>query len=91
MSFAPSLTKRLTDIAAASLPQPETTTLVGGCASAATRRCAALRLRTYETRIQLSAIEARQGNHSHRSLRVLGASLVLATLAMIGVALTLRQ
>ncbi len=87
MSFPPSSSLRRPGLDSA---RPQPTTLVGGCTPAATRRCAALRERTHEPRIQLSAIEARQGDHSYHSLRVLGASLVLATLAMIGVALTLQ-
>jgi hypothetical protein len=74
-------------IAAASLPLPQPTALDGGYAPAVGRRGAA-HLRKHETRFQLTAIESRQGDHSYRSLYVLGASLALATLAMIGVALT---
>jgi hypothetical protein len=77
-------------IAAASLPLPQPTTLDGGYAPAAGRRGAALRLRKHETRFELTAIESRQGDHSYRSLYVLGASLALATLAMIGVALAFQ-
>ena len=89
MSFSPSILS-YRSVSSASMPLPESTALAGGCAPAATGRCAAFRLRTYETRIQLSAIEARQGDHSRRSLCVLGASLVLATLAMTGVKLTFQ-
>ena len=47
-----------------------------------------LRLREHDTRTALSATESCQGELSYRSLYVLGASLALATLAMLGVALT---
>ena len=75
-------------MASASLPLSQPTTLVGGNVPAVARQSAALRPRKHEARIELTAIESRQGDHSYRSLYVLGASFALATLAMIGVALT---
>jgi len=89
MSIPPSLSL---GIASASLPRPQPTILPvrGGCASRAKIRCAASRLREPETRTELSATESCQGELSYRSLYVLGASLALATLAMLGVALTIQ-
>ena len=92
MSNSLSLSLSRAGIASASLPRPQPTTLPirGGCASGAKIRCAASRLREHDTRTELSATESCQGELSYRSLYVLGASLALATLAMIGVALTFQ-
>ena len=90
MSIPPSLSLRRAGIASASLPRPEPTTTRGGCASGAKIRCAACRLREHDTRTVLSAAESYQGELSYGSLYVLAASLTLATLAMIGVALTIQ-
>jgi hypothetical protein len=92
MSIQPSFSPRRSVVSSASLPRPKPATLAirGGCAPAAKSRCAAVRLRKLDTRIVLSATEARQGELSYRSLYVLGASLALATLAMIGVALAFQ-
>ena len=92
MSIPPSLSSRRAGVASASLPRPQPTTLPirGGCASGAKVRCAASRMREHDTRTALSATESCQGELSYRSLYVLGASLALATLAMLGVALTIQ-
>jgi hypothetical protein len=92
MSIQPSLSPRRSVVFSASLPRPKPTTFAirGGCAPAAERRCAALRLRNLNTRIVLTATEARQGELSYRSLYVLVASLTLATLVMIGIALAFQ-
>ena len=92
MSIPLSLSLRRAGIASASLPRPQPTTLPtrGGCASGAKIRCAACRSREHDTRTVLSAAESYQGELSYGSLYVLAASLTLATLAMIGVALTIQ-
>jgi hypothetical protein len=92
MSIQPSFSPRRSVVSSASLPRPKPTTLAIRCGSApaAESRCAALRLRKLDTRIVLTATEARQGELSYRSLYVLVASLTLATLAMIGIALTFQ-
>ena len=73
----------------ASEPQPKLTTLAprSRYATAFDSRCAALRLS--DARIELSAIEARQGELGHRVLYVLAVSMVLAVFAMTVLALTL--
>ena len=93
MSIQPSsLPAHHSGVSSRSLPRPTSTTLAAEVsrASAAKTRNAALRLREHDTRTVLSATESRQGELSYRSLYVLGASLALATLAMIGIALTIQ-
>ena len=92
MSIQPSFSPRRSVVSSASLPRPKLTTLDirDGCASVAESRSAALRLRKHDARMVLTATEARQGELSYRSLYVLVASLTLATLAMIGIALTFQ-
>jgi hypothetical protein len=85
MPFPSTLSSARPAIASASLPLPQLTPLDSDYEPAA---CPGAGLRKHETRMKFGAIESRQGDHSYRSLYVLGASLALATLAMIGVALT---
>jgi hypothetical protein len=87
MLFSTTLSSSRPAIASASLPLLQPSTLDGDHEPAAARRVAGLCLSKHETRKVFSAIESRQGDHSYRSLYVLGVSLALATLAMIAVAL----
>jgi hypothetical protein len=91
MSMQPSLSPRRSVATSAALRPSRTALAISGdWRPAAESPRAAPRLRDGDTQIVLSAAASRQGDVSHRILYVLGASLALATVAMIAIALTIR-
>jgi hypothetical protein len=74
---------------ALSLPQPLPNTLPRNTGTAASTRRKISELQEVATRIELSALDARQGDFSNRSLYVLITSLALVALSMTSVAVLL--